>query len=292
MGQASRKLANRFRQSRRYNQGFRKQAKHDAVRIPTDVKNLQHLVEHEGYDPLHAAYISAQNLMSFFAESVSTFDEFDAYCAIVGAAEDEYMPSGPPLSPITVSYFTTWALFDVRFGPDQETIGTCLLDVAELVGMDTLTLETVQNFQASHMGVYEHVGRVASRVRLRELVKGDEFECHVAAGYRGKAGELWYVRRCPPLRDLFNYHLIFTTPYVLTETSKADWTAYLNKSILETGSTDRRTALHEVLKYGREPRFWSEFIFLGYHHHQPDAIFLAGLPDVKGSLPHANEGKV
>ena len=24
----------------------------------------------------------------------------------------------------------------------------------------------------------------------------------------------------------------------------------------------------------------------GYHHHQFDAIFLAGIPDVKGSLPH------
>jgi len=288
MGQASRKLANRFRHSRRCNQGLRKQATHDAVRIPKDVQNIHHLVAHEGYDPLHAAYMSAQNLLSFFAESFSTFEEFDAYCAIVGAAEDTYMPGGPPLSPITVSYFTTWALFDVRFGPDQETIGTCLLDVAALVGMDPLTLETVQNFQASHMGIYEHVGRVASRVRLRELVTGDAFECHVAAGYRGKAGELWYVRRCPPLRDLFNYHLIFTTPYILTETSKADWTAYLNKSILDTGSIDRRTALHEVLKYGREPRFWSEFIFLGYHHHQPDAIFLAGLPDVKGSLPHAH----
>ena len=32
---------------------------------------------------------------------------------------------------------------------------------------------------------------------------------------------------------------------------------------------------------------WNEFIFLAYHHHQFDAIFLTGLPDVKGSLPHA-----
>jgi hypothetical protein len=288
MGQASRKLAHRLRHSRRGHQGWRQQATHNAVRIPTDVKNIHHLVEHEGYDPLHAAYIAGQNLLAVFAESVPTFDEFAAYCDIVGAAEDAYMPGGPPLSPLTGSYFTTWALFDVRFGPDQETIGTCLLDVAALVGIDPLTLDTVQHFQVSRMGIYEHVGRIASRVRLRELVTGDVFECHVAAGYLGKEGELWYVRRCPPLRDLFNYHIIFTTPYVLTETNTADWTAYLNKAILETGHTDRRTALYEVLKYGREPRFWSEFIFLGYHHHQPDAIFLAGLPDVQGSLPHAH----
>src|SRR5438132_1475275 len=96
MGQASRKLANRFRHSRRCNQGLRKQATHDAVRIPKDVQNIQHLVAHEGYDPLHAAYIAAQNLLSFFAESVSTFEEFDAYCDIVGAAEDAYMPGGLP----------------------------------------------------------------------------------------------------------------------------------------------------------------------------------------------------
>ena len=288
MGHASQTLANRFRQSRRFGQAFRQQVKHDAVRIAEDVKSIHHLVDHNEYDPLHAAYISAQNLTSFFAESVSTLDEFDAYYDIVSSAEDTYMPGGPPFSPLTVSYFTTWAMFDVRFGTDRETIGSCLLDVADLVGMDAVTLEAVQNFQESRMGIYEHCGRAASRVRLRELVTGDTFECHVAAGYFGQEGELWYVRRCPPLRDLFNYHLIFTTPYVLTETSPSDWTAYLNKSILESGRTDRRMTLHDILKYGHEPQFWSEFIFLGYHHHQYDAIFLAGLPDVKGSLPHAN----
>ncbi len=287
MGHVSQTLANRFRQNRRFGQPFRQQAKHDAVRIPEDVRNIHHLVDHEGYDPLHAAYISAQNLTSFFAESVSTLDEFDAYYDLVSSAEDTYMPSGPPFSPLTVSYFTTWAMFDVRFGPDQETIGTCLLDVANLMGMDAFTVETVRHFHESRMGIYEHCGRVASRVRLRELVTDDVFECHAAAGYLGKEGELWYVRRCPPLGELFNYHLVFTTPYVLTETSTSDWTAYLNKSMLETGRSDRHATLHEVLKYGRDPQFWSEFIFLGYHHHRPDAIFLAGLPDVQGSLPHA-----
>ena len=86
MGQASRKLAHRWRHSRRGTQGWRQQGQHDAVRIPKDVKNIHHLVEHEGYDPLHAAYIAAQNLLSFFAESVSTFEEFDAYCDIGSCA--------------------------------------------------------------------------------------------------------------------------------------------------------------------------------------------------------------
>ncbi len=288
MGKISRKLANRFRKSRKLAEQLRRQVMEEAAPIAKDVRSVQHLIEEEGHDPLNAAYVAAQNVTSFFAESVSTLDEFDAYYDIVSSAEDTYMPGGPPFSPLTVSYFTTWAMFDVRFGPDQETIGTCLLDVADLMGMDAFTLETVRLFHESRMGIYEHCGRVASQVRLRELITDDVFKCHVAAGSLGKKGDLWYVRRFPPLGDLFNYHLVFTTPYVLTETSPSDWMAYLNKSILETGRIDRHATLHDVLKYGREPQFWSEFIFLGYHHHRPDAIFLAGLPDVKGSLPHAN----
>jgi hypothetical protein len=65
----------------------------------------------------------------------------------------------------------------------------------------------------------------------------------------------------------------------------------LNKSVL--GSADTRKPLHDFLKFGKAANSpkpdesWNEFIFQGYHHHQPDAIFLTGLPDVKGSLPQA-----
>jgi hypothetical protein len=73
--------------------------------------------------------------------------------------------------------------------------------------------------------------------------------------------------------------------------TKSDWPAYLKKSVL--GSADTRKALHEFLKFGkaaksrRPDESWNEFIFEAYHRHQTEAIFLAGLPDIKGSLPHA-----
>ena len=94
-----------------------------------------------GHDPLHPPYVAGQNFTSFFAEPVSQFPEFDPYCRIVGPAEEEYMPSSPPMNPLTMSYFSTWAFFDVRFGPDGETIGTCLLDMADLLGMDPFMTE-------------------------------------------------------------------------------------------------------------------------------------------------------
>ena len=92
------------------------------------------------------------------------------------------------------------------------------------------------------MGVYEQGGAEGGRCRLRELVKDDEFTCHVASGYRGKPGELWYVRLCPPLLDLFDYHVVFTTPYVLIGATKTDWTAYLATvllaGVMRTGLAD------------------------------------------------------
>jgi hypothetical protein len=55
-------------------------------------------------------------------EEVTKFPEFDSYWKIYGPAQKEYMPSGPPISPLTKSFFTTWAFFDLRSGPDGETI--------------------------------------------------------------------------------------------------------------------------------------------------------------------------
>jgi hypothetical protein len=66
---------------------------------------------------------------------------------------------------------------------------------------------------------------------------------------------------------------------------KDDWTAYLNKSLLDL-KIPRGKRLAHFMKHGREPNQWNEFIFEAYQHHQFDAIFLAGLRDVPGSLPH------
>jgi hypothetical protein len=290
MGVISNKLATRLRKAKKLLGDLRRQVAIDFSKIPRDLQGKVTL-DTPGYDPLHAAYIAAQNFTGFFMEEVTKFPEFDSYWKIYGPTQKEYMPSGPPISPLTKSFFTTWAFFDLRSGPDGETIGTCLLDVAELLEMDPFMVETIRQFQDSRMGIYEHCGVADGRWRLRELVTDGEFRCHNSSGYQGKPGELWYVRLCPPLLDLVDYHVAVTTPYVLIGTTKADWMAYINKNLL--GSTDTQKALHDFMKFGkaaksrRADRSWSEFVFQAYHHHQFDAIFLAGLPDVKGSRPNA-----
>ncbi len=264
---------------------FRKSAKARSA-VLQEVPTMRYLLD-DGRNPLHAAYIRSQHLASIFSEKVSRLKALKEYDSIVAMAEDLYLPGGPPMSPLTWSYFTLWSFFDVCFGPYRETIGTCLLDLADVLELDEPLVEATRNLQQSRMGIFEHVGRTGSKVQLRELVTGKQFLCHSTSGYQGKKGELWYARLCPPIADVAKYHVVPTTPYVLINITQRQWTGYLNKNIAGADN-DVEKALDRFLKFGKTRFQWHEFVLEGYHHAQFDAIFLAGIPDVKASLPHAD----
>ena len=88
--------------------------------LPGGIKDIPTLIK-EGLDPIHAAYVFMQHFTSHFAEGVSRFPEMKTWAKTVAAAEEEYMPSGPPMSPLTGSYFWTWVLYDLRIGKSTDT---------------------------------------------------------------------------------------------------------------------------------------------------------------------------
>jgi hypothetical protein len=73
----------------------------------------------------------------------------------------------------------------------------------------------------------------------------------------------------------------------LTGQTKDDWLAYLKRSMVGLKARSETDALHQLLKFGLSKNYWNEFVFLAYHHHQFDAIFLAGILDMRATLPHA-----
>lgn len=256
-------------------------------RLPSGVRDVELLIK-DGLDPIHAVYAYIQQISSHFAEGVSQLPEMKEYAQLAGDAEEEYLPMGPPMSPLTGSYFTCWAFYDLRFGKDGETIGKCQIDANDLFRMNPDQLDALRKLSDSRMGIYEHVGVVGGHVQLRELMTGDEFPCLCTSGYLGRPGELWYVRRLPPLMpELATFHVLFTTPYLLIEATKNDWTQYLKRTLLKVKGRDERDRLHRLLKYGLGKNYWNEFVFKAYHHHLAQAIFLAGIPDLKATLPHA-----
>lgn len=254
--------------------------------FPDDPIDVQGLVK-QGLDPVHAVYATVQRSSSLFSEHMSRFPELKAYAKLVGEAEEEYLPSAPPMSPLTTSYFTCWAFYDARFGPDDETLGECQIAVSDLIALGPQKLDALRVMSRSRMGVYEHIGMDNGLVRLRELITDIEYSCHSTSGYRGGKGELWYVRLLPPLRDSAGPHIVVTTPYILTQVTKQDWLEFLGRALASWAGDDESERLRRLLKFGPSPNYWNEFVAVGYHHHQYDAIFLAGIPDRKHTLPHA-----
>lgn len=234
------------------------------------------------FHPVHAVYVAVQNQVSVLAEQLTALPETAKLADRIEAAQDEYVPGGPPMSPLTNSYFTCWAFFDAAVGPLRETLGTCVVAVGNLLGMDRDFLALVQVMQDSCMRVYVHEGsRADGTILLRDLVSGARVPCIVPSGWRGAQGELWLARVLPPPVGAAKVSLVFTTPYVLRGASEPDWVAYLERALGAAKGDANKTVA--VLKYGLD---WSEYIFAGYAGHVTEAIFLEGLPDVPASLPH------
>ncbi len=243
----------------------------------------------KGYDPAHAIFLYAQNFVSLLAENMNRMPELRKYTEIAGKAERDYMPGYPPMSPNTVSQFTMWAFFDLLFGPSQETIGTCLLRLSRDMAFPGPLVDAIRAMQDSRMGFYVHCGREGRFVRLREIGGEGIKLCHSTSGYKGRKGEIWFALLVEPANAEVNYHVCMTTPYVMVETTEMMIGAYIQREISRLmgktlpGGLDPHIYL---MKHGPSPNHWNEYIFCAYSNYRDDAIFLAGVPDIKKSLPH------
>jgi hypothetical protein len=227
-----------------------------------------------GFDPAHAAYVYAQNHVSVMSEQLTALEEMAPLVDLVSQAEDLYMPSGPPMSPLTTSYFTCWAYFDACVGSSNETIGTAVLDVGAAFGMDSELLRLIRLMQGSRMGLYTCEGANDNLVVLREFVTDTVRRAVVPSGYRGRRGELWYAR-------------VFPTPYIVLEPGPREWQAYFGRTVPEAPQQVCLDAYERHMKYGPTRTYWNDFVFEGYVNHRTEAIYLAGLPDVPQSRPHS-----
>lgn len=234
------------------------------------------------FHPSHALYVYVQNQVSVMAEQLTALPATAKLADVIEAAQDEYMPGGPPMSPLTTSYFTCWAFFDAAVGQQRETLGTCVIAVGAALGMDPGFLALVQAMQASAMSVYQHEGFTpGGTTMLRDLVSGARAECIVPSGWRGAPGELVLGRVLPPPPGAVPVSVLFTTPYVLRGASERDWLAYFERTLGAARGDAHKSS--SALKFAIN---WSEYIFAGYAGHVHEAVFLEGLPDVPTSLPH------
>jgi hypothetical protein len=252
-------------------------------------------------DPIHGVYVYAQHMLSVLTEQLAELSALVKLNNAYADAEEIYMPSGPPMSPLTASYFIGWATFDLVAGLKKESFGSISIDVCRALHLDQNLIRVFENMQNSRMGFYVHEGTDQNFVLLRELFTDERHKAIVPSGYAGQEGELWFIRLLPePFPELgFGYSLVFNTPYVVAEriggrlavASERKWLDYFDRNLEKTGQKDRRIAYEHLLKYGLDRHYWNEYIFESYSNHQHDAILLVGFPDVAESRPHSIENQ-
>jgi hypothetical protein len=252
-----------------------------------EIKTVDQLIR-EGYDPVHALYLNVNNLISLFAEQVTVLPMFHRAHSILLKTQDMYTPGYPPMSPITVSYYGCWTIYDLPIGKDDETLGGCFAALSDLLELDALQIEAARNLCQSRMGIYEVLGASGAGLRLRELVTDRKFEAVIPSGFKGRAGDLILIRLLPPVPECGLPWVGMTTPYVLVGCREGDWLEYFKRHQILPGTVGCQERLRRHLKVGTDQFYWSEFVFWGYVNFRSDAIFLAGFPDQPHTQPAHN----
>ncbi|MBI3156130.1 MAG: hypothetical protein HYZ20_12050 [Burkholderiales bacterium] len=243
------------------------------------------LAHHE--HPAFRAYGEAQRQAATIAGILCELPATASIARIIAEAQDEYIPNGPPMSPLTGSYFGMWSLFDACHGPGRETLGSTILACGAAIGLSAELRGLLDAMQRSRMGVYRHEGVEHGSIVLRDLITDESHRCIVASGYVGEPGQLWYQRLAPFPAAMGHAQVAMTTPYVLVSPPAAQWLAYFERVLPAGQAADRIDAAGHHLKYGPTRRYWLEFVFEAYAGYILEAVFLEGLPDIAETRPHS-----
>lgn len=203
--------------------------------------------------------------------------------------QEEYMPSYPPISPITNSYFAGWLVLDALID-DSLTVGILYSRyIAEKKTM-LYSQRAMMALNDSFVSFYQVAGGDLHNAILWDMIGKKEIIARTAildpsrVQYRPAVGEVWYARILPPLREGDYPYTVFNTIYVFRSTGRDDWEAFFDREcvLLPEG----RAGLPGFLKRGKFFGYWLEFVFQAYVGYTGEAIFLEGLPDIKESRPH------
>jgi hypothetical protein len=255
----------------------------------------------EQLDPLHAVYVNAQNRLSVLTEQLCELPALEKLNNAYADAQDLYLPSGPPQSPLTSSYFICWGSFDLCVGLKKETLASVTIEMCKYLQVDAQTIQVFEHMQKSRMGFYIHRGTSGKFVLLEELISKQQIKAFVPSEYQGVAGQIWLVRVFPePFPSLnLGYSVVFTTPYVIAEIEGdrvfncrvESLLAFFARAQEKTGIKDPLASYEFLMKYGLDRKYWNEYIFEAYVNHEHNWILLAGFPDIALSRPHSRESQ-
>jgi len=233
--------------------------------------------------------------------------------------EEEYMPGGPPQSPVYDSFSMQFVLSSVPQGIANETPYSVLARML-LRDPSRARLQSMAQSLADSRFELCRVKSASDHAAEIEFVRGGGAATVQLTGPFLRSGDFGLMR----LMRFDDSFFIADSPYLL-QASEEDWLQHLARIVAEQQGPSKpptpakssavkssklsskeqarrrqkdkaRASRHEpeeiikhYLKFGLSPRYWFDYVMDAYAGQRHGIVFVAGVPDRPELLPHATE---
>lgn len=228
-------------------------------------------------------YAAVFNICTEFGEQMlDNIPNLGAFNNRVVDAQEEYMPSYPPMSPVTNSFFSAWLSLDAPVS-DTLTLGTLYSRYIHKKNVMQYAWQAMENLNNSYVGFYQVAGINGERLFLWDIVGAGEIEVRTMSKHPPAVDEVWYTRLLPSLRGENSPHITFSTPLVFRNTGRKQWEVFFARRRAASGG-DPQWA-YRYLKQGDSFTYWLEFVLQTYAGYTDQVVFAEGLPDMAHTRP-------
>ena len=237
-------------------------------------------------DPSFHAYAAAINVANEFASQALDIPELISFNNQLADIQEEYMPSYPPMSPVTSAFYAAWTVLDARDPFTGVTLGELFVRYLQRVSRFDYVQKAMVALNDSCCSFYEVTEVGAHGVTLWDLAGKLELRCWNGSGYSGHKGEIWYVRLLPPFVEGCSLSVTLSTPYVFRDSSRRTWEEFFQRYLASEFGAGH--SLQDYLKSGKSLGYWLEFVFQAFLGYTGNMILVTGVPDDPASLPHSS----
>jgi len=239
---------------------------------------------------------------------------FDSLARFYDDVEEEYMPGGPPQSPVYDSFAMQFVLGSVRRGLGNETPYSVLARLLKRDPSRARLQSMAQSLADARFELYRVKSTGDHRAEIEPVRGGRAIGVRLTGPFLCP-GDFGLMR----VLSFDNEHFIADSPYLL-KASEEDWLDHLARIVVQQqapGTTsapqkasklsskeqarkrqrDKAKAVRnepeEVLKrylqFGLSDRYWFDYVMDAYAGERRGIVFLAGVPDRPELLPHSAE---
>jgi hypothetical protein len=230
-------------------------------------------------------YMELMPLLAMYGQKVQQFEE-DGQELKKAASDFEklYHPGEP--GGLTDSFFMSWLHFDLRFGPNGQTIVERILADPLTRGLNEPGPTLIRRMGESYMTFYEVVRTEGDTAQLEELGTNRRwtvFHVRELTNTPAIPGEIWYTRLIGPVGDALSY----TTPYVFDPESKSQFARAVRRQAEDLAAGPRAADYPRERHFAESQKdavlFWAEFIQVGLSMDESGPFEIPGFAEADES---------